>query len=96
MLREYCFKHQSWRSAGEQCGQCAVEAATTHAYCEQHDLVVTDGLACPGCVAVQRRDTLNGLKAQVDDMRAEMDAELMQLRERVSQLERIVRLEQLS
>jgi len=29
MMREWCFKHQLLRDAGEQCGQCATEVCTT-------------------------------------------------------------------
>jgi hypothetical protein len=56
-------------------------------YCEQHDLIVSDGAPCPACVAAQRRDLINSLKAQVDDQAAE----LVQLRTRVVELEHLVR-----
>lgn len=53
-------------------------------YCKRHDQEYV-GLLCPICEATQRRDTINSLKAQVDDQAAE----LMQLRMRVVDLEHL-------
>lgn len=56
-------------------------------YCEKHDLIVSDGLACPYCVQAERREQINILESRISDL----SDELRDLRERFTQLDHIIR-----
>lgn len=72
---EYCLKHQVLRAAGEPCPQCAVEASPLPPF---NAWVMR---------AAQPRDTLGILEGRI----ADLEAENLDLRRRVSALEHQVR-----
>lgn len=62
-------------------------------YCELHDMIVSDGLACPYCVQAERRQALNVLEARIADQDtklADQGDELRDLRRQVNELRHIV------
>jgi hypothetical protein len=93
MTYEWCFKHQTFRPAGDECSQCALDARQplpalrsgdtmilSAGYCAAHG--VFTGSTCPHC----RRDEVSVLKGLVDDQ----GAEIQDLRRQLNELRAIV------